>query len=767
MTDRRFGPYVLLELLGRGGMGEVWRAHDERRDRDVAVKLLLPQLAADGEFAVRFRAEARLVARLRDPHVVPIHDFGEIDGRLFLDMRLVEGEDLATAIGRGGPLPPARAVDIVGQVAGALTAAHADGLVHRDVKPSNILLTRPGGSVGQDFAYLVDFGLARSVDATGLTVTGQVVGTPAYMAPERLDGRADHRADVYALACVLHECLTGRVPFPVDDPLAMMFAHAHRPPPRPSTGRPEVPPGLDAVVARGMAKRSEDRYASAADLAAAARSALGGPRAAGAGPAALVRDTPGERAPRPDSPAGEAVTAVADEAAAGGRTTVAAPAPGRSALGLHPGEASPTRARRRYVLLSAMAAVTIVAGVLLAPRLVGATGGGSSPGVVRTGAGVTADTITLGVLSDTSGPFRNLGTGLVQGNQIWADDVNTRGGICGRQVRLLVGDTGYRADTAAAVYRGQQPDVLGYLQVLGSPINSALEGDLVSDQVMSLALSWSSSILDNEYQIVPGTTYDLEMINGLAYLQQQGRLADGDTLGHIFIGGEYGENGLLGAETYAQQHGMTVREARIAATDTDMSDIVAGFRSAGVDAILLTTTPAQTASALNAAAVLGLDLPVLGNSPTFDPATNLAGPAAATASDLFVTTSSAPYSSAVARAGEVRQAFVARYPDAGRNSGVPYGYAGGLVWEQILTSACDAGDLTRAGVRAAFLDSADVGTDDLVAGSLDFSQTGAPPSRSVYVARADPTQEGGLLQVTDVFTAPEAQRYVAPHQKPS
>jgi ABC-type branched-subunit amino acid transport system substrate-binding protein len=421
------------------------------------------------------------------------------------------------------------------------------------------------------------------------------------------------------------------------------------------------------------------------------------------------------------------------------------------------------RAPRRAAVAAALVAALALAGC--STRAPESGGGGGGGGQVTTDVGVNADTITLGVLGDTSGPFRNLGTGLIQGNQLWADDVNSRGGICGRQVALDVQDSGYKADVATTVYRQQQPQILGYLQLLGSPINAALRGNLESDQVTSLALSWSSIILDNPYQIIPGTTYDLEIINGLRYLQDQGLIADGDTLGHIYIGGEYGENGLRGSQYYAQQHGMTIQPAQIASTDTDMAGIVTGFQGAGVKAILLTTTPAQTNSVLNAASTLGLDVAILGNNPTFDPATNLAGTPPPSISKLYVSASSVPYSADVPKAKEVRDKFVAKFPDAAKNYGVPYGYAGGLVWEQILTGACQAGDLTRAGVHEAFLSSESITTDNLVASELDFSKPGSPPSRAVYLAVADPSQEGGLRQVVEPFTAPEAESYKAPHEQ--
>jgi serine/threonine-protein kinase len=268
-----FGPYRIERLIARGGMGEVLRARDTRLDRVVALKVLSPHLAADQEFRERFRREAHSAARLREPHIVPIHSFGEIDGRLYLDMQLVEGEDLATRLSTRGPMDPAEAVHVVGQIAQALTAAHAEGLVHRDVKPSNIILSHSG------FAYLVDFGIARSQEAaTGLTATGAAIGTLDYMAPERFTGaRPDQRVDVYALACVLHQCLTATKPFAGTTAASLLNAHLNQAPPRASVLRPGTPPALDGVVARGMAKSPDDRYPTAAALAAGARAAVGPP----------------------------------------------------------------------------------------------------------------------------------------------------------------------------------------------------------------------------------------------------------------------------------------------------------------------------------------------------------------------------------------------------------------------------------------------------------------------------------------------------------
>ncbi|MCO7222634.1 serine/threonine-protein kinase, partial [Klenkia sp. PcliD-1-E] len=275
MESGSFGAYRIEELIGRGGMGEVYRAYDTEHRRTVALKVLSSGLVGDASYRERFRREAHAVARLSEPHVIPIHRYGEVDGRLFLDMRLVQGVDLGDLLHREGALDPARAVAVVAQVARALDAAHAEGLVHRDVKPSNVLVT---GDPGDEFVYLVDFGIAWSAGDSGtgsLTQTGSAVGSFDYMAPERFTEQpVDARTDVYALACVLFECLAGRRPFTGEGPASMMYAHLHTVPPPVSSVRPGLPRGLDEVVARGLAKDPAQRWPSAGAMAAAARAAL-------------------------------------------------------------------------------------------------------------------------------------------------------------------------------------------------------------------------------------------------------------------------------------------------------------------------------------------------------------------------------------------------------------------------------------------------------------------------------------------------------------
>ena len=271
----RVAGYRLEEQVGAGGMAVVFRAADERLGRRVALKLLAPALASDEAFRQRFVRESRAAAAVDDPHIIPVHEAGEADGVLFIAMRYVPGRDVRSLLHREGPLAPDRAAAIISPVASALDAAHAAGLVHRDVKPANMLLDmRPGRP---DHVYLSDFGLSKgALSSAGLTGIGQVLGTPGYISPEQIEGKpADGRADQYALACTAFEMLTGESPFQRDDPTAVIWAHLSAPPPRLTARRPELPAAADLVFARGLAKAPAERYVQCADFAAALREALG------------------------------------------------------------------------------------------------------------------------------------------------------------------------------------------------------------------------------------------------------------------------------------------------------------------------------------------------------------------------------------------------------------------------------------------------------------------------------------------------------------
>jgi YVTN family beta-propeller protein len=261
--------YRIEELTGRGGMGEVYRAHDPRLDRNVALKVLAPRFAENEDFRDRLLRESRLAASLDHPNVIPVYDAGEVDGRLYLAMRYVEGTDLRRILLEEGTLAPERAVALAAQMADALDAAHERGLVHRDVKPSNVLVDRRG------HAYLADFGLTQSVSDRGPT-DGSLMGTIDYLAPEQLRGETvDGRADQYALGCLLFECLTGTLPYQGRSDLATMFAHLEEPVPSASTRRAGIPQAVDGVLARAMAKEPAERFGTCRELVDEARAALG------------------------------------------------------------------------------------------------------------------------------------------------------------------------------------------------------------------------------------------------------------------------------------------------------------------------------------------------------------------------------------------------------------------------------------------------------------------------------------------------------------
>lgn len=262
------GRYKITSLLGKGGMGDVYEAFDTAKQRTVALKILADQLSHDERFRTRFERESHAAASLQEPHVIPIHDWGDIDGSLYIEMPRIRGQTLQQLLA-DGPLPPNRAVAIVNQVAAALDAAHAEGLVHRDIKPANIIVTPA------DFAYLLDFGIAEAKGDSHLTMTSTAIGSFAYMAPERFDDRpATPAVDIYALACVFYEALTGSVPFPAHSMEQVIAAQLSAPPPRPSVANPAVPASFDAVIARGMAKDPDERYPSADAFGRAAQQAL-------------------------------------------------------------------------------------------------------------------------------------------------------------------------------------------------------------------------------------------------------------------------------------------------------------------------------------------------------------------------------------------------------------------------------------------------------------------------------------------------------------
>lgn len=301
LIGQQIAGYRIEQEIGRGGMAVVYRARDLRLERTVALKLLAPELARNDTFRRRFTHESRAAAAIDHPHIVPVFEAGETDGVLYIAMRFVAGSDLRHLLDREGPLPPATALRVAAQVASALDAAHEHGLVHRDVKPGNILVSRGTDSDHPEHVYLTDFGLTKkSLSLTGFTTVGQFVGTLDYVAPEQISGKpVDARCDVYGFACVVYEVLAGHPPFRRDDDMALLWAHQYDDPPPLTLARPDIGPQADPVFAMALAKSPDDRYPSCLDFVAALRAATtGGLPDAGRGPGRVSRQ-PGEERPKP------------------------------------------------------------------------------------------------------------------------------------------------------------------------------------------------------------------------------------------------------------------------------------------------------------------------------------------------------------------------------------------------------------------------------------------------------------------------------------
>jgi tRNA A-37 threonylcarbamoyl transferase component Bud32 len=383
------GDYTIESVIGRGGMSVVYLARHTRLERHVALKVMAEELSENEGFRTRFVREAKMAANLEHPNIVPVYDAGEIGGVLYLAMRVIRGTDLRRVINEGGPMDPERVLTISGQVASALDAAHRAGLVHRDVKPGNILLAIDGD---EEHAFLTDFGLTKHVSSkSGLTKTGTFLGTVDYVAPEQIRGsEVDGRTDEYSLGCVVYECLTGDVPFTKDQDVATLFAHVEDERPRVSSARPDLPDALSDAVARAMSKDKEQRFETCQGFVRAARTALA---QAATVPNPTIVATP----PVPSGPATPPPE------------TVPPAPPGPSAA---PTPTPPGR-RRRWLPMAAVVAAVAIAGTVGAIAL----GGGDDPpagptdGPTGSTDGVTGSTSATGVTGATGATSASGATG--------------------------------------------------------------------------------------------------------------------------------------------------------------------------------------------------------------------------------------------------------------------------------------------------------------------------------------------------------------------
>jgi ABC-type branched-subunit amino acid transport system substrate-binding protein len=405
-----------------------------------------------------------------------------------------------------------------------------------------------------------------------------------------------------------------------------------------------------------------------------------------------------------------------------------------------------------------MAVVLVAAGLVACGSKGEEASSGDGGGDIKAGPGVTATTIKLGALTDLSGVFAPLAEPLTQANQLYWKERNSQGGVCKRKVEIEIKDHGYDPQKAVVQYRDFSAGVLGLQQLLGSPITAALLPTLKQDSMISLLSAWPSSLLTNDNIIIVGTTYDVEMINGLDYLKDKGKIKSGDAIGHLYFEGEYGENGLKGSKYFASKNGMKVVEQKIKATDEDMSGQVAAFKRAGVKAIAVTTAPTQLASVAGIAASQGMNVPIVGNNPTYDPALLKSPAAKAVKANAYISSSIAPWTLDKPEVQSVSQQFQSAYPKSDPKASVQFGWAQAEVMYEILNKACANKDLTREGLITAAHELSSVDTGGLIAGPLDYTKAGEPATRAVYIARpADVT--GGLKALPGTFESETAKSY--------
>ncbi len=414
---------------------------------------------------------------------------------------------------------------------------------------------------------------------------------------------------------------------------------------------------------------------------------------------------------------------------------------------------------RRLALAAGLAAV--LATTACSTKAVD-TSASPTAGKLATGPGVTDSTIKLGVLTDRTGPYAGLGKAVEQGRTLFWDKKNAAGGVCGRKVEFVLKDHGYNPQNAVTAYAAVKDDVLALHELLGSPEIAALLDNIKSDEMLTGALSWSSSLLSNPYVVISGTTYDVEMINAVDWLVKSKGLAKGDKIGHIFHEGDYGENGDAGVVAAAKEYGLTVLPHKIAPTTADLTSQVTALKSAGAKAVLLSVAPAQTASAVGVAVAGGYTVPFVGNGPSFSTALLATAAKPALEKQFYVATSIAPFSATSSGAVDVRTAFLAKYPDATKIQYALFGYAQAQIMAGILDTACKNNNLTRAGLLKAFQSQSNVDTGGLVA-PLDFSKPGGIPARKSYILKPDSTSPGGLVQVQDLFAATLATSYTPAH----
>ena len=423
-----------------------------------------------------------------------------------------------------------------------------------------------------------------------------------------------------------------------------------------------------------------------------------------------------------------------------------------------------TMALRRTA--AALAALALAASAAACGKA-GGGGGGGGQGGVKTGRGVTASTITLGSLTDLHGEFAAAGQSSTLGNRLYWQDVNAKGGICGRKVKLVVKDHGYDVQQAVTFYSQIRNQVLGVEQSLGSPMTTALSPQFQQDTMLAIPASWASTLLTNPDIMIVGSTYDVEMINGVDYLMSKGLLHPGDTVGHIYQEGEYGEDGLLGTEYAAKQNRLKLIPQKIKPTDNDVSAQVTNLKNAGAKAIFITTGPTQLASAASSAAALKYNVPILGNNPVFAPGLMTTSAASALEKNAYIMGSwLSPSAEANPTVNKLVQQVKQNHPNVPLQVSLVWGYGSAEAFGKVLKQACANKDLTPQGVSQAFRSQSNINTG--IIAPLNYTKKGAPPSLKAYVFRPSKSATGGLTRITkSLYQGKDASSYTPPALKKS
>ncbi|MEU2435355.1 ABC transporter substrate-binding protein [Streptomyces rubradiris] len=406
----------------------------------------------------------------------------------------------------------------------------------------------------------------------------------------------------------------------------------------------------------------------------------------------------------------------------------------------------------------ALSLAVLVAATACSSKAKSGDGGGTRTDGVRTGPGVTADTIRLGALTDLTGPYATLGKSNVQAQQLWADQVNAQGGICRRKIEIVVKDHGYDVQKAVTAYADIASDVVALPQVIGSSVVAALLDDIERDEMLTFPQAWSASLLGKDAVQVLGTTYDVDALAAVDYLTRTKGIGKGDKIGHVHFEGDYGDNALEGSTWAAEQAGITVVGQKIQATDTDLSAQVAALAKAGVKAVLISAGPAQTASLVGVAAASGLKVPVVTNAPGYAPQLLKTQAAPALVAMLSIVSAAPSVNSDLPGVKAMVAAYQEKYPDSSVDSGVLSGYNAARLMGEDLKKACAAGGLTRAEVIKAHR--AQTEADTGLGTPQDFSDPSRPASLSTYVLKPDTKGVGGTVGVEEAHRAPGVEEYL-------